>query len=83
MARKRKPEEQAAEGGQDTGTLWTKDEDGHVRPVRVKIGPSDGVNTEIFSDLPEARLVVVGEDHSGQAAGNANPFAPQLFSKKQ
>ncbi|HEV3142583.1 MAG TPA: efflux RND transporter periplasmic adaptor subunit [Gemmataceae bacterium] len=56
----------------------------YVRPVPVKIGWSDGVNTEVSGDgVTEGMEVVVGEAKQGNAAGGTtNPFTPQMFQKK-
>jgi HlyD family secretion protein len=64
----------------DRGTLWVQD-GGFVRPVKVHIGLSDGLNTEVISgDLQEGLAVVVGESRSGDGGGGArNPFAPKLY----
>jgi HlyD family secretion protein len=56
-----------------------------VKPVSVRIGLTDGTNTEIVSgDLAEGTPVVVGESRqaSADASGTTNPFTPQLFRPK-
>jgi len=61
------------------GTLWVKDQQ-FVRPLLVKVGPSDGISTEIQADdLKEGTEVVVGEVVQ-QAGGEEtkNPFLPQM-----
>jgi HlyD family secretion protein len=65
------------------GTLWITDGK-FVRPVKVKTGYTDGVNTEITgfvekgTDVPAGAQVVVGEVHTQAAdSGTTNPFAPQ------
>src|SRR5262249_45672048 len=35
----------------DTGFVWVKDEDGYVRPIAVRTGYSDTVNTEVVEVL--------------------------------
>ncbi len=67
----------------DLGRVWV--EDGNfVRPLKVHIGLSDGVMTEITGgDLKDDQFVVVGEIHESAAAGTSNPFTPQLFRKNQ
>jgi HlyD family secretion protein len=66
----------------DRGTLWIKDGN-FVRPVKVRIGLSDGNMTEILGDsISEGTEVVVGEGHSDAGANTTNPFAPQMFQKK-
>jgi hypothetical protein len=55
-------------------------EDGDfVRPIKVKIGLTDGSMTEILSGLKGNEHVVVGEEHQGAADGTSNPFAPKIF----
>jgi len=69
-----KPEQQA----HDRATLWIEDE-GFVRPVTVKIGLGDGIQTEILSDtLKEGDQVVIGETRQ-KSEGTVNPFTPQMF----
>jgi HlyD family secretion protein len=61
----------------DRATVWVE-EGGYVRPVRVRIGPSDGAQTEVVDgDLPEGAAVVVGETRGGSNA-TTTPFVPQL-----
>lgn len=70
-------------GAGEAATVWIVDAGGYVRPIRIRIGYSDGVNTEVLSgDLREGMEVVTGEGRSNQLSGNANPFAPQMFGKK-
>jgi HlyD family secretion protein len=61
------------------GTVWIKDGQ-FVRPLKVKIGTSDGIDTEVSAEnLGEGPEVVVGE--IVQAAGDGqerNPFLPQM-----
>jgi len=64
--------------------VWMPDGE-FVRPTSVRIGLTDGVNTEVVKgDLKEGMAVVVGESRAseGDAAGTNNPFAPQLFRPK-
>lgn len=63
----------------ERGTLWVRDE-AFVRPIRVKVGWSDGVVTEVEGeDLKEGLDVVVGETRSVSADSTTNPFAPKMF----
>jgi HlyD family secretion protein len=63
----------------DVGTLWVQD-GGYVRPIKVKLGASDGANTEIEGEGLEAGTkVVMGEVRANEGNGGANPFAPQMF----
>jgi HlyD family secretion protein len=67
----------------DRGRVWVEDA-GFVRPVKVRIGLSDGAMTEIVGgDLKEATAVVVGEvRQNGDSGGTSNPFTPQMFKPK-
>jgi HlyD family secretion protein len=61
------------------GVLWVEDK-GYVRPIKVRIGLSDGVQTEIVKgDIQEGAAVVVGEGRPTDSAGTTNPFAPKMF----
>jgi HlyD family secretion protein len=70
---------------QNRATLWIQ-EDGFVRPIRVRTGLTDGIHTEIIEvldgELTDGDEVVTGEQQS-KAAGGANPFAPKLFGPKK
>jgi HlyD family secretion protein len=60
------------------GTLWVQDGQ-FVRPVKVKIGVSDGAVTEITSgDIKEGDDVVTGEQHAAASDNSQNPFLPKL-----
>jgi HlyD family secretion protein len=74
---------------QERGRLWLKDGN-YVRPIDVRIGLTDGNNTEVTSSKLEQMIkdaeqknetveVVVGEARSDQTADEVNPFAPKLF----
>jgi HlyD family secretion protein len=68
---------------QDRGRVWVQD-GGYVRPVKVRIGLSDGVNTEITGgDLKDNTPVVVGEEQDAGGGGVSNPFTPHLFGGKK
>ncbi len=67
------------------GTVWIVSGK-FVRPVKIRIGPTDGIVTEVVSSeedqLKEGSLVVTGQVKAHDAAaagGTTNPFAPQLF----
>ncbi len=63
----------------DRGVVWVRD-GAFVRPVPVKIGLTDGQNTEVVSgELPEGTEVVIGEVSQGGGGGANNPFAPKMF----
>ncbi len=78
-----KPPEKPKDG-HDRGRVWVEDGE-FVRPVKVRIGLSDGTMTEITGgDLVETTPVVIGETHeSANGGGTSNPFTPQLFKNKQ
>jgi HlyD family secretion protein len=62
--------------------VWVA-EGAFVRPVKVGIGLSDGVVTEIVDgELREGMRVVVGESSPDSATESKNPFAPKLPAKK-
>lgn len=62
--------------------LWVNNQ---LKPVRVRLGISDGTHTELLSDeLPEGTEVVTGiileqarPQVGGQTTGTMNPFMPQ------
>ncbi len=63
------------------GTLWLAQGD-QVRPLRVKVGLTDGTMTEVTGpDLKAGMPVVVAEAEKGEepAGTAASPFAPQIF----
>jgi HlyD family secretion protein len=67
------------ENGQEA-TIWAVREQ-KMRPVRVRVGLSDGALTEVEGEgLAEGLQVVVGEEQAAAAAGAsaANPFVPQI-----
>jgi len=70
-------------GRHDKGTVWVAD-NGFVRPLRVQIGLSDGVNTEVLGgDLNEDMQVVVGDARREDGDSDANPFLPKMFGGKK
>ena len=70
---------------QNRGKVWVQDDKGFLRPIKVKIGLSDGINTEIIGgDLQEGADVVVGEVHQDNGGGGtSNPFLPSLFNRRK
>jgi HlyD family secretion protein len=67
----------------DRATVWVA-EGSFVRPVKVRIGRSDGFMTEIVKgDLEEGAQLVVGEGHKDDNGGTSNPFTPKLFGGKK
>ena len=77
-----KPAEKTKDG-HDRGRVWVEDGE-FVRPVKVRIGLSDGTVTEITGgDLEEGSAVVIGESHENNSGGGTtNPFTPQMFRNK-
>lgn len=76
-----KPESDKQE--QVRGVVWVP-QGSQVRPIKVKLGLSDGSLTEVASKkLHEGELVVVGEvdKQAGNGASGGSPFAPQLFRR--
>jgi len=65
------------------GMLWVE-EDGFLRPVKVVMGPSDGLMTEIVKgDVQEGDAIVLGESRNNAGGGASNPFAPKMFGGKK
>jgi HlyD family secretion protein len=63
------------------GVVWVQD-DMLARPIKVRIGATDGIDTVISgSEVKEGMEVIIGEMTVDQAADVANPFAPKLFNK--
>jgi HlyD family secretion protein len=76
-------DEAGSGASRDRGTVWVKD-GVFARPVSVRVGLSDGVNTEIDGNgLKEGSLVITGDADMDSGAGDArNPFVPQFGRKK-
>lgn len=69
---------------QQRGILWIQ-EGNFVRPIHVRLGVTDGINTEVISDqLTEGQQVVQNEAVPGADAGDdaRNPFAPQFRRRR-
>jgi len=69
------------QAGHRRGIIWVQAAANMVRPVRVRVGITDGTSTEVIADELRANdVVVVGESKAGaQAAEDArNPFLPQF-----
>jgi HlyD family secretion protein len=65
------------------GTVWVEDH-GFVRPVRLKLGHTDGNSTEVLEgDLAEDAELVTGESRAAGGEAVTNPFAPQMFGGKK
>ncbi len=77
-----KPKDAGAKAG-NYGTVWVEDGQ-YVRPVRVKLGLTDGNRTEILDGkLEDGAVIVTGDALVAAEDGGSNPFAPQVFGKKQ
>src|SRR5258708_28907483 len=60
------------------GTIWVKDGE-FVRPVEVKLGTSDGLNTAVVAaELREGQVVVTGEIVATAQTDAKNPFLPVM-----
>ena len=62
------------------GTIWVE-EGSYAKPIKVKLGITDGTNTEVSaSELKEGMFVITGEVRADEAgSGDAkNPFMPQF-----
>ncbi len=73
----------AAKEEQARGVIWVP-QGAQVRPVKVKLGLSDGSLTEVASkELKEGELIVIGEveKQAGSEGPGGSPFTPQLFRK--
>ncbi|RJR51195.1 MAG: HlyD family efflux transporter periplasmic adaptor subunit [Desulfobacteraceae bacterium] len=70
-------------GSVNQGTLWTTD-GSYVRPIRVRVGLSDGAQTEVAGEgLKEAIKVVTGlQSKTENATAATNPFAPKFPGRK-
>jgi HlyD family secretion protein len=81
--RSRKPAAQTAGGRKDAadrGTLWVKDGE-FVRPLKVHVGWSDGVMTQVEGEnVSEGLEVVTGEIRQNGGGSTSNPFTPRLFN---
>jgi len=70
---------------QNRGTLWVVDGQ-WLKPVRVQIGVTDGVSTEIFpGEVAADTEIITGEDRevAADTGGTVNPFAPKVFGGKK
>jgi HlyD family secretion protein len=70
---------EVSRGSGSRGVIWAAEGE-YVRPIRVKVGLTDGTNTEVEGKgLTEGLEVVTGlqEQQSGQAT-TTNPFTPQF-----
>jgi HlyD family secretion protein len=68
------------------GLVWVEDE-GFVRPIRVRVGMTDGTNTEIVPENPDELTdetrVVTGLAPQQTGGNGGSPFAPQIFGSQK
>ncbi len=66
--------------GRSRGTLWIRGDDGLLRAIHVKTGPTDGSASEVSgADVREGMEVVIGEETNNAASqSGASPFTPQF-----
>lgn len=68
---------------EDKSTVWLLQENGAIKPQRVELGASDGVNVQILSGVSEGDRLVYslkaesGENAAGVQKDNESPFMPQ------
>jgi HlyD family secretion protein len=67
-------------GGGTQGRVWVVGADGKPRPIAVRLGITDGTNTEVISEqLKEQQDVIVGTGGgSDRAAPSSGPGGPRL-----
>ncbi len=75
-----RPRKRGEKDGADQGMVWVPD-NGYVRPVRIKVGLTDGTSTEMIQgELEEGTDVVTNDARPAAGApagdGTTNPFAP-------
>jgi HlyD family secretion protein len=69
--------------GSAKGIVWVQ-QDLNIRPIKVRLGLSDGTKTEVQSDeLQEGLLVITGQQTQQTAdSSTTNPFVPQIKRDK-
>jgi len=72
-------------GEQHRGTMYVEDGQ-YVRPIKVRLGLTDGINTEVSGEgVEEGMRVITGEARPGDTVATddaKNPFAPS-FKKRR
>jgi HlyD family secretion protein len=72
----------AEKQSRNRATVWVEDQ-GFVRPVRIRTGLTDGAMTELVEvikdELPVGTPLVTGENSGGDGGDTVNPFAPKVF----
>ena len=82
------PQAKASGSRRTRARLWVLD-GAYVRPIPVKVGMTDGVNTEISGEgIEEGLVVITGDIVPGTApaeatSAGASPFTPQLPVRKR
>jgi HlyD family secretion protein len=69
------------------GVVWVEDE-GYVRPIRVRVGMTDGTSSEVVPETPgelteETRVVTGLAPQQNGGGGGGSPFTPQMFGPKK
>ena len=82
----RKPKAEKSKDAADHGHVWVLDSpDATPRQIKVQLGITDGLNTEVTSsELQEGMEVVTGEARPSDLAADqtTNPFMPKLFGNR-
>ncbi len=79
------PATATANGSQKTGTIWLLGPNNLARPLKVAVGQTDGVMTEVSGEgVEEGQEIITGVEAQRQGKETAsNPFTPKLkFGKK-
>jgi HlyD family secretion protein len=73
------PPDDSSDTKKSGSIIWLKDGD-YVRPIEVKTGTTDGVNTAVAStDLQDDAIVVTGESANKSQTSAKNPFVPTFI----
>jgi HlyD family secretion protein len=73
------PERPKSKNDHDTAVVWMPEGE-FVRPVAIRVGLTDGAQTEVTAgDLKSGDNVVVGMRRLDRGDEAANPFTPRLF----
>jgi HlyD family secretion protein len=79
-----RPARASSGGDHARGVVWV--EDGNfIRPVKLHLGVTDSVNTEVISgELTEGQKIITGDAPAGGSASDdaRNPFAPQFRGRR-
>jgi HlyD family secretion protein len=75
---------EGAKGGPHHGTVWAAEGE-YVRPVKLRLGLTDGARTEVLGGaLEEGQAVVTGEAVlDGAGDSGSNPFTPKVYGNKK